>query len=121
MIGPKAPPAMTGSIIPFLIVLAALVAIQLVWNRRVGPRATSPLWFAFSTTTAALAFTVSGGMGFGLQKGPPLLAESRWTGDVIWPQVWTGLLFATSPCFAGARPSATPIAVLAAHNASKMR
>jgi len=99
MIGTEAPPRMTGSIFPFLIVLAALVAIQLVWNRRVGPRATSPLWFAFSTTAAALLFTVSGGMGYGLQKGPPLLAESRWTGDVIWPQVWTGLLFAIIAVF----------------------
>ena len=90
---------MSGSIFPFLMVVAAFVAIHLAWNKRVGPRATSPLWFAFSTTAAALVLTVSGSIGYGLQKGPPLLAESRWTGAVIWPQVWMGLLFATIAVF----------------------
>jgi hypothetical protein len=83
--------AMEGSALPFVIVVASLAAFQWWINRVRGPRAQSPLWYAFTTTAAAAVFLLSGLIGFGLQKGPPLFSDARWVDAVIWPQVWVGL------------------------------
>ncbi len=90
---------MQGSVWPFVIVVATLAAFQLWINKSRGSRAQSPLWYAFSMTFGAALFLISGGIGFGLQKGPPLLSESRWVGGVIWPQVWVGLACAVVAVF----------------------
>lgn len=71
----------------FLIVTAAVI-----WHERLAPRR-SPQFAAFSTTLATVLFIVTGLIGFGLQKGPALFSEARWSESVIWPQVWLGLAF----------------------------
>ena len=37
------------------------------------------------------ALSHPGVVGYGLQKELAIFADSRWTGAVIWPQVWFGL------------------------------
>lgn len=84
---------MDGSVMPFVIVVASLTAFQWWINRVRGPRAQSPLWFAFTTMAAAALFLISGSLGYTLQKGLPLFAAARWSDGVIWSQVGVGLAF----------------------------
>ena len=90
---------MESSVMPFLVVVASLAAVQWCINRILGPRAQSPLWYAFTTTAAAALFLVSGSIGYKLQKGPPLVSDARWADGVIWPQVWVGLACAAVAVF----------------------
>ena len=82
---------MTESVIPFVVVVAVLATIAWLGPARAKSRTQSALWGAFSTTSASALFLISGIVGYGLQKGPAIFADSRWTGAVIWPQVWFGL------------------------------
>ena len=82
---------MTASFIPFVLVVATLVTLVWMGHARWKKRTQRALWGAFSTTSASVFFLTSGCVGYGLQKGPAIFADSRWTGAVIWPQVWLGL------------------------------
>jgi len=76
-----------------VLTLVAIVAAGMWFQYRLSQgRAWSPLWLAFSSTFAAALFLVSGSIGFRLQT--TLLATSRWSDSVIWPEVGVGLVFA---------------------------
>jgi hypothetical protein len=57
-------------------------------------RTWSPLWLAFSTTSAALLFLVAGSVGFRLDRHTVFLLGSRWSDTVIWWEVGWGAIFA---------------------------
>ena len=82
---------MTASVIPFVVIVAALATIAWLGLVRAKNRTQSALWGAFSRTSASALFLISGVVGYGLQKELAIFADSRWTGAVIWPQVWFGL------------------------------
>ena len=69
-----------------------VVAAAWLWGKWVA-RPPSPQALAFTTTFAAALLLIAGSIGFGLQKGPALFSDGRWTGGVIWPQVWLGVAF----------------------------
>ena len=75
-----------------------IVAVGLVWHKGVVP-SQSPQAAAFTTTFAAALFIITGSIGFGLQKGPALFSDTRWTGTVIWPQVYLGVAFLVAALF----------------------
>lgn len=75
-----------------------IVAAAFLWHRRIVP-ARSPQSLAFTTTFGALLFLISGLIGFGLQKGPALFSDARWSNTVIWPQVELGLAFLVASIF----------------------
>ena len=85
---------MAVAIVGLLIIVAAVF----FWHRRVGA-SQSPQAAAFTTTFGAALFLVTGVIGFGLQRGPNLLSDSRWTNTVIWPQVWLGVAFLIAAVF----------------------
>ena len=80
-------------------VLGILIITVMVFAWHWGTPRQSPQFAAFSTTFAAALFIVTGMIGFGLQKGPALFSEARWSQSVIWPQVWLGLAFLTIAVF----------------------
>src|SRR5215203_2586571 len=80
-------------------VAAFIAAWNVVWYRKSGHRMWSPLWMAFSATTTALLFLVSGSVGFSLSKHERFVAQSPWTGGVIWWQVFVGLSAAAMALF----------------------
>jgi hypothetical protein len=55
--------------------IVVLAAIGVAWHRNTIRQ--SPQFAAFSTTFAAILFTVTGLAGFGLQRGTPLFSEAR--------------------------------------------
>lgn len=57
-------------------------------------RRMTPLGYAFTFTTAAAWFIVTGLIGYRLDKRLGLFSDARWSDDVIWWQVWMGLPFA---------------------------
>lgn len=69
-----------------------VVAAAWLWGKWVA-HPQSPQALAFSTTLAAALFLITGSIGFGLQKGPAIFSDARWTGGVIWPQVNVGIAF----------------------------
>ena len=78
-----------------VLTLVAIVAAGMWFQYRLSQgRAWSPLWLAFSSTFAAALFLVSGSIGFRLNRQTTLLATSRWSDSVIWPEVGVGLVFA---------------------------
>ena len=79
-----------------LAVIVIIVGVSALWHTR-WPQ--SPQALAFGTTFGAILFLVTGFFGYALQKGPPLLAESRWTNAVIWPQVALGTAFLIAAVF----------------------
>ena len=83
--------------IGLLTLLATGVAATL-WHTRT-PHSRSAQGWAFSTTLFGLVFVITGVIGFGLQKGPALLADSRWQDEIIWPQVWLGLILLVAAIF----------------------
>ena len=70
---------MTASVIRIVVVVAALATISWLGQARAKNRTQSALWGAFSTTSASALFLISGVVGYGLQKGPAIFADSRWT------------------------------------------
>jgi len=46
---------------------------------------------AFSATTTALLFLVSGSVGYSLSQHERFVWQTPWTGGVIWWQVFVGL------------------------------
>lgn len=79
---------MAIGVVAILIILFA----GFLWHRRIVP-SQSPQGLAFTTSFAAALLLISSSIGFGLQKGPALLSEARWTNGVIWPQVGLGVAF----------------------------
>jgi len=78
--------------------IAFIVAVAWVWHTRIAPA--NPQATAFGTTFAAALFIITGSIGFGLQKGPALFSEARWSDGVIWPQVGLGIAFSIAAVFA---------------------
>jgi hypothetical protein len=72
--------------------------LVIAWHHRITP-GRRPHAAAFSTTFAAALFLISGIIGFGLQKGPSLFSEARWSDGVIWPQVTLGIAFLVAAIF----------------------
>ena len=86
-----------------ILAVAAVVAFVVAWNvfwyRKSGRRLWSPLWMAFSATTTAFLFIVSGSVGYSLSKHERFVAQTPWTGGVIWWQVAVGLSAAAMALF----------------------
>ena len=57
------------------------------------------LWFAFSTTFAALLFLVAGSVGFRLDRHTVLVSGTRWSDAVIWWEIAWGAMFAVAVIF----------------------
>lgn len=78
-----------------ILAVAAVVAFVAAWNvfwyRKSGSRLWSPLWMAFSATTTAFLFLVSGSVGYSLSKHGRFVEQTPWTGGVIWWQVAVGI------------------------------
>jgi hypothetical protein len=81
-----------------LFVVLFVGVLVIAWHHRIsfGGR---PHAAAFSTTFGAALFLISGSIGFGLQKGPALFSEARWSDGVIWPQVYLGIAFSIAAIF----------------------
>jgi hypothetical protein len=86
-----------------ILAVAAVVAFVAVWNvfwyRKSGGRLWSPLWMAFSTTTTAFLFLVSGSVGYSLSRHERFVGQTPWTGGVIWWQVAVGISAAAMALF----------------------
>ena len=77
-----------------LLAILAIVAVIAsgAWfqYRLSGRRAYSPLWMAFSTTSAAIVLLVSGMIGYTLSRHDRFVAGTSWAGSIIWWQVGAG-------------------------------
>jgi len=86
-----------------ILAVAAVVAFVVAWNvfwyRKSSRRLWSPLWMAFSATTMALLFLVSGSIGYSLSRHQRFVGQTQWTGGVIWWQVFVGLSAAAMALF----------------------
>ena len=86
-----------------LFVIVLLAGLVLAWHsfvdKRSGGRMRSPLWMAFTFTTAAILFLVAGAVGYKMRHGVPFMNRTAWTDSVIWPEIWTGLALALVAAF----------------------
>jgi len=71
-----------------------LVGSQIALYRMSRGRMWSAQWAAFSFTTAAAAFLVSGFLGYNLSRHARFVSGTGWTGGVIWSEVLFGALMA---------------------------
>lgn len=78
-------------VIPVLTLVALVVAWNVFLYRRSGGRAWSPLWMAFSTTAAAVLYLVAGTIGYTLSRHDQFVANTAWTGSVIWWEICVGI------------------------------
>ena len=77
--------------IAVLLFLAFLAAWNIFLYKRSGGRAWHPLQLAFSATATAVLFIVSGSIGYTLSRHDRFVAQTAWTGGIIWSQIWVGL------------------------------
>ena len=75
---------------PLLVVVGLLVAWYWFVEKKSGARSRTPLWGAFSTTSAAILFLVAGTVGYKLNHGVPFTIRDAWSGQVIWSEIWVG-------------------------------
>lgn len=54
---------------------------------------------AFSASAAAVLFVVAGAAGYTLDRHTRFVADTRWTGHVIWSEVGIGLVAALVAAF----------------------
>ena len=78
-----------------LLVISGLVVLAAVWHY-VSYRhfRHSPLWIAFSATSAAILFIWAGLAGYQLSKHSRFVAGTAWSETVIWWEVGVGLVAA---------------------------
>ena len=70
-----------------LLIFATLVALTVLWRRRLR---THPFHAAFSATAAAALLLATGLAGYNLRHG---FFHGTWTGGVIWWEIRLGILF----------------------------
>jgi membrane protein implicated in regulation of membrane protease activity len=78
-------------LLPLLVFVALLVGWALFLDAQSQGRVWTPLWTAFSTTLVAALFLISGSVGYAFGKSDRLVADTRWTGEVIWWQIGVGI------------------------------
>jgi hypothetical protein len=78
-------------LMPFLIVVAPLIASAWFLHKRFGRRASHPLWPAFSATAGAAMHIVAGTAGYNLNALDAAAAGTPWSSTVIWWEVGVGI------------------------------
>ena len=78
-------------VIPILTIVALVAAWHFFVYGQSHGRARSPLWMAFSATATAVVFLLAGTIGYTLNRHDRFVAQTAWTGGVIWWEVGVGL------------------------------
>ena len=86
-----------------VMVVVIVIAFVVAWNAliyaRSGGRGWSPVWMAFNSTAAAALFLLAGFSGYTLSRHDRFLANTAWTGQVLWGQVSIGVVAALAAWF----------------------
>jgi hypothetical protein len=78
-------------LVAVLTVVLFLAAWTWVFYKQSGGRIWSPLWIAFSATTLAALFIVSGTIGYTLSKRARFTTGTAWSDTVIWWEIAVGI------------------------------
>ncbi len=78
--------------IPVLVIVALVVAWNVLVYKQSGGRMWNPLWLAFSITAVAIVYVVTGVIGYTLDRHDRFVAHTPWAGHVIWSEIVVGVL-----------------------------